>query len=71
MKDNCTSFRLILLAIGTLKYDSAKHLVPSEYTVHDSFSFAIEVGKCNSNNLVAGLNVETCPTLLWKKLLKT
>ena len=63
--DNCPSFCPILLAIGTSTYDLAKFLVAilkplteNEYTVHDSFSFASEVSKFNSKNLMASLDVE-------------
>ena len=50
------------MAIGTPTYDLAKFLVAilteNEYTVHDSFSFASEVSKFNSKNLMASLDVE-------------
>ena len=79
VKDNCPSFRPILSAIGTPTYDLAKFLVhilkpltDNEYTVHDSFSFANDVIKFNSTNLMASLDVEIyLPTFLWKKLLIT
>ena len=65
MKYKCPSFCRILLAIGTPTYNLAKSHVPilrvlsqNEYTVHDSFSFASEVGKSNSNNVTASLDVE-------------
>ena len=35
-----------------------KPLTENEYTVHDSFSFASEVSKFNSKNLMASLDVE-------------
>ena len=66
VEDNCLSFRPILSVIGTPTYDLAKFLVPilkplteNEYTVHDSFSFASEVNKFNSKNLMASLDVES------------
>ena len=59
------SLRPILLDIGTPTYDLAKFLVPilkplteNDYTVHDSFSFASEVCKFNSKNLMASLDAE-------------
>ena len=65
-KDNCPSLRPILSAIGTPTYDLAKFLVPilkplteNEYTVHDSFSFANDVRKLSSKNLMASLDVES------------
>ena len=65
-EDNCPSFRPILSAIATPTYDLPKFLVPilkplseNEYTVHDSFSFASEVSKFDSENFMAGLNVES------------
>ena len=36
-----------------------KPITENEYTVHDSFSFAIEVSKFNSKNLMASLDVES------------
>ena len=66
MEDNCPSFRPILSAIGTPTYDLAKFLVPilkplteNEFTVHDSFSFASEVSKFNTKNLMTSLDVES------------
>ena len=66
MEDNCPSFRPISSAISTPTYDLVKFLVPilkplteNEYTVHDSFSFASEVSKFNSKNLMASLDVES------------
>ena len=66
VKDNCPIFRPILSAIGTPTYDLPNFLVlilklltENEYTVHDSFSFACEVSKFNSENLMASLDVES------------
>ena len=66
VKDNCPSLRPILSVIGTRTYDLAKFLVPilkplteNEYTVHDSFSFANDVRKLSSKNLMASLDVES------------
>ena len=63
---NCPSLRPILSATGTPTYDLAKFLVPilkplteNEYTVHDSFSFANDVRKLSSKNLMASLDVES------------
>ena len=36
-----------------------KHLTETEYTVHDSLSFASGVSKFNSKNLMASLDVES------------
>ena len=66
VEDNFPSFRPILSAIGTPKYDLAKFLVPilkalteNQYTVHDSFSFASEVSEFNSKNLMTSLDVQS------------
>ena len=66
VEDNCASFCPILSAIGTPTYDLVKFLIPileplteNEYTVYDSFSFASEVGKFNSKNLMASLDVQS------------
>ena len=66
VKDNCPYLRPILSAIGTPTYDLAKFIVPilkplteNEYTVHDSFSFANDVRKLSSKNLMANLDVES------------
>ena len=66
VENNSPSFRPILSAIGTPIYDLAKFLVPilkplteNEYPVRDSFSFASEVSKFNSKNLMAGLDVDS------------
>ena len=66
VEDNCPSFRPILSTIGTPTYDLAKFLVPilkplteNEYRVHDSFSFASEVSKCNSKDSMSSLDVES------------
>ena len=59
-------FSPILPTIGTPTYELAKFLVPiskslteNEYTVHDFFSFASEVSKFNSKNLMASLDIES------------
>ena len=64
VEDNFPAFHPILLAIGTPTYDLAKFLVPilkplteNDYTFHDSFSFASEVRKFSSKNLMASLDV--------------
>ena len=66
VKDNCPSLRPILSGTGTPTYDLAKFLFPilkpltkNEYTVHDSFSFANDVRKLSSKNLMASLDVES------------
>ena len=66
VKDNSPSLRPILSAIGTPTYDLAKFLVlilklltKNEYTVHDSFSFANDVRKLSSKDLMAILDVES------------
>ena len=66
MENICPSFCPILSAIGTPTYDLAKFLVhnlksftENENTVHYSFSFASEVSKFNSKNLMASLDVES------------
>ena len=66
VEDNCASFCPILSAIGTPTYDLVKFLIPileplteNEYTVYDSFSFASEVNKFNSKNLMASLDVQS------------
>ena len=63
VEDNCPSFRPILSANGTPTYDLAQFFVPILKTengciVHDSFSFASEVSKSNSKNLMASLDIE-------------
>ena len=64
--NNFPSFCPILSAIGISTFDLAKFLVSilkrlpeNENTVHNSFSFASEVSKFNSKNLMVGLNVES------------
>ena len=64
VEDNCPSFCPILSTTGTPTYDLAKFLVPilkslaeNKFTV--SFSFASEVSKFNSKNLMASLDVES------------
>ena len=66
VKDNCPSLRPILSAIGTPTYDLGKFLIPilkplteNEYTVHGSLSFANDVRKLSSKNLMASLDVES------------
>ena len=49
-------FSSYLSAIGTPTYDLRSE---KEYTVHDSFSFASEVSKFNSKNLMASLDVDS------------
>ena len=56
VENNCPSFRPILSAIGTPTYDLRSE---KEYTVYDSFSFASEVSKFNSKNLMASLDVDS------------
>ena len=55
-------------------YDLVKHLVPilnhlteNEYAVDDSFSIASEVGKFNSNKLMARLNDESLFTNIFSE----
>ena len=66
MTNNFPSFCPNLSAIGISTFDLAKFLVSilkrlpeNENTVHNSFSFASEVSKFNSKNLMVGLNVES------------
>ena len=78
VEDNCPSFRSIPSAIGIPTYGLTKFLVPvlrplteNEYTVHNSFSFASEVSKFNSKNLMASLDVESLFTNIpWKETIE-
>ena len=64
--DNCPSFWPILSAINTPTYNLVKFLVPilspltlNEFTVHDSFSFAVEVAYVDANCIMASLDAES------------
>ena len=61
-----STLRFVLQDPGTPTYDLAKFLVPilipsteNEYTVYDSLSFANDVRKLSSKNLMASLDVES------------